>query len=73
MTKHIEIRKRLHGITSVAEFEKLLNSRMITDTDKNILRMIYIEDKPLAYIGDILGFSESYVKKRHRYILRRLF
>ena len=73
MSDHIEIKKRLRRITGVGDFERLLNSRMITDTDKKILRMIYIEGKPLAYIGDILGFSESYVKKRHCYILRRLF
>lgn len=73
MSDHIEIRKRLRNITSVAEFEKLLNSRMITDTDKKILEMHYIDNKPLSYIGDMLGYSESYVKKRHRYILRRLF
>lgn len=72
-TEHIEIRKRLRGITSVAEFERLLNSRMITDIDKEILKMHYIEGKTLSYIGDMLGYSESYVKKRHRYILRRLF
>ena len=72
-TNHMEIRKRLRSITSVAEFEKLLNSRMITDTDKKILKMYYIEGKPLAYIGDILGYSESYIKKRHCFILRRLF
>lgn len=73
MSDHIEIRKRLRNITSVAEFEKLLNSRMITDIDKKILKMHYIDNKPLSYIGDMLGYSESYVKKRHRYILRRLF
>lgn len=72
MSDHIEIKKRLRNITSVAEFEKLLNSRMITDTDKKILKMHYIDNKPLSYI-DMLGYSESYVKKRHRYILRRLF
>lgn len=73
MSDHIEIRKRLRNITSVAEFEKLLNSRMITDIDKKILKMHYVDNKPLSYIGDMLGYSESYVKKRHRYILRRLF
>lgn len=47
-TEHIEIRKRLRGITSVAEFERLLNSRMITDIDKEILKMHYIEGKTLS-------------------------
>ena len=73
MSNHIEMKKRLRRVTSIGEFERLLNSRMITDTDEKILRMIYIEGKPLAYIGDILGFYESYIKKRHQFILRRLF
>lgn len=73
MSDHIEIRKRLHGIASVAEFERLLNSRILTDTDKQILRMYYIEGKTLSYIGDILGYSESGIKKKHKNILRRIF
>lgn len=72
-TNHIEARKRLRNICNVAEFEKLLASRMITDEEKKILKMIYKEGKPLAYIGDILGYSESYIKKMHKSILRRLF
>ncbi len=73
MSDHIEIRKRLHGIASVAEFERLLNSRILTDADKQILRMYYIEGKTLSYIGDILGYSESGIKKKHKNILRRIF
>lgn len=73
MSEHIEVRRRLRNIASVAEFERLLNSRMITETDKKILRMHYVEGKPLGYIADIIGYSKDQIKKRHRYILRRLF
>lgn len=73
MSGHIEIRKRLRGITSVAEFERLLNSRIITSEEKEILKMHYIEGKTLSYISDMLGYSESGIKKKHKSILRRIF
>lgn len=72
-SEHIEIRRRLRNITSKAEFDRLINSRVLTDMEKKILRMHYIEGKTLSYIGDILGYSESGMKKKHKYILRRLF
>lgn len=72
-TKHMETKKKLKNIAKVEEFEKLLASRMITDEEKKILKMIYKERKSLSYIADILGYSESYVKKMHISILEKLF
>ena len=45
---------------------------MLTEEDKEILRMHYLHGKDFRYIGDTLGFSESTIKKRHRKALQKL-
>lgn len=67
-----KIRKSLRGINSIKEFEELINSAMISDEDRNLLRMHYAEDKSLTYIADELGVSESTIKKRHSKLLLKL-
>ncbi|MBP1549276.1 MAG: hypothetical protein J6A05_04660 [Oscillospiraceae bacterium] len=34
--------------------------------------MHYFQEKNLAYIGDMLGFSESTIKKKHKKILEKI-
>lgn len=40
--------------------------------DKTIIIMHYKEGKPLGYIADILGMSESTVKNKHRKLLIKI-
>ncbi len=72
MTTHIETRQRLREIASVKELKALFDNCVLSDEDRQIAEMIYIEDKPLGFIADTLGMSESCIKKRHSKILRRL-
>lgn len=72
MSEHIETRKKLKGIASVSSFHSLINSATLSQEDKQILVLHYIDEKDFRYIGDTLGFSESTIKKRHRKILAKL-
>lgn len=72
MTKHIETRRKIQGISELDTFEGLLNRSTLSTTDKEILRMHYLEEKSLQFIGDALGFSEITIKQRHRKALRKL-
>lgn len=67
-----ETRNKLKGITSVKEFESILEQTMLSDEDKQILRMHYKEQKSLSYIADIIGMSETTIKKKHRKALMKL-
>ncbi len=51
---------------------ELLDSCTLTEEDKTIIKMHYVQGKNLAYIGDILGYSESTIKKKHKRILNKL-
>ena len=72
MSRHIETRRKVKEISLVEDFEALLARCMISDTDKEILRMHYINGKEFAMIGDMMGFTESAVKSRHAKALRKI-
>ena len=72
MSDHIETRKKIKGIASASSFASLIESAMLSPTDKQILKLHYLEEKDFRFIGDALGYSESTIKKRHRKILSKL-
>lgn len=72
MSEHIDTRNKLKGIASVSSFHSLINSATLSQTDKQILILHYIDGKDFRYIGDTLGFSESTIKKRHKKALKKL-
>jgi DNA-directed RNA polymerase specialized sigma subunit len=52
---------------------ELLDSCTLSDEDKQIVKMYYLQNKSIGcYIADILGYSESNIKKRHNKILNKL-
>ena len=72
MSTHIETRNKLKAIPKISTFKELIDSCTLSEEDKTILQMHYIQNKTLAYIGDILGYSESTIKKKHNKILNKL-
>lgn len=72
MSNHIETRNKLKTIPKISTLMDLINSCTLSDEDKEIIKMHYIQGKNLAYIGDILGYSESTIKKKHKRILNKL-
>lgn len=53
-------------------FEALLNKSMISDEEKELMRLHYIQKKDFRFIGDTLGHSEASIKAKHRKILKKL-
>lgn len=72
MSKHIETRRKVKEIADISSFNDLINRTTLSDIDKQILVLHYIQEKDFRYIGDMLGFSESTIKKRHKKILAKL-
>lgn len=72
MTEHIRIRKRLKEIPLVTAFEELLAKCTLSEVDKQILRLHYLQEKDFRFIGDSLGFSEATIKMRHRKALKKV-
>ena len=59
-------------IPLVETFEALLNKSMISDEEKELMRLHYIQKKDFRFIGDTLGYSEASIKAKHRKILKKL-
>ena len=72
MSKHIETRKKVKEIADISSFHSLIDSATLSDTDKSILVLHYIDQKDFRFIGDMLGYSESTIKKKHKKILIKL-
>lgn len=72
MTEHIKTRHKIKNIADLKTFDELLSISTLSEKDRQILRMHYLEEKDFRYISDYLGFSESAIKKRHRKALAKL-
>lgn len=69
---HIETRRKIRNIAEINVFEALLEQSTLTDGEKEMMRLHYLGGKDFRYIGDLFGYSESNVKKRHKKILSKL-
>lgn len=72
MSEHIETRKKVKEIADISSFTALINQTTLSDTDKQILVLHYIDEKDFRYIGDMLGFSEATIKRRHIKALKKI-
>lgn len=52
LTSHIKTRNTLKDIPLVETFEALLNKSMISDEEKELMRLHYIQKKDFRFIGD---------------------
>lgn len=72
MTYNKSTQHNLEEIPDIKTFEELIEQLTISEEDKTLMRLHYIEDKNFAYIADVLGYSESWVKRKHLRILKKL-
>ena len=72
MTKHIETRAKLKDIVKISTLVELLDNCNLTDEDREIIKLHYINHKELDFIADTLGYSLSAIKKKHKRILTKI-
>ena len=72
MSMHIETRKKLKSIVEISSFNALLDSIILTETEKQMMKMHYLEGKNFCLIGDLLGYTKSGIKNMHRKILNKI-
>lgn len=71
MTEHIRRKHILEGM-SRTEIEKLLDETVLSEEERELMTLLYLKRKPLGYVADIMGFSESGTKKMHQRIIKRM-
>lgn len=72
MSLHIETKHRLQSIPKVSTFIDLIESSTLNQEDKQIVKLLYLQNKTLSYVADTMGYSESTIKRKHRKILSKL-
>lgn len=71
MTEHL---RRKHALENMAKAEivAILDANVLSEDERAVMELIYLKRKPLQYIADIMGYSESGVKKMHCRIIKRI-
>lgn len=72
MTKHIEIKHKIQNINSKTLFNEILEDSMLNETEKEMMRKFYTQNKSIDIIADELGYSPQGIKKMHKRILNRI-
>lgn len=72
MSKHIETRKKIKSINRKVDFNSLIEECMLSDKEKQLMRLHYVEDKDFNFIADTLGYTSAGVIKMHKRILNKL-
>ncbi len=71
-TEYIKIKHKVKEIPDIRSFNGLLEASTLSDLDKEIIRMYYIQQRDFAYIADSLGYTEQTVKLKHKKALMKL-
>lgn len=71
MTEHINRKHTLMSMTK-AELIALLDQIVLSEDERRVMELIYLKRKPLGYVADIMGYSESGIKKIHCRIIKRI-
>ena len=70
--QHMNTKHMLKEIVLKSDFNSILDMCILSDTEKTIMKLHYVEKKPFDYISDILGYSLSTIKAKHRKVLKRI-
>lgn len=71
-SEHIKTKQKLKEIDKISDFEDLLKISVLTDEEKDILRMIYLKGHNIGFIADTLGSSEATIYKKHIKALKKI-
>lgn len=71
-SKNIETKHKIKNINRKIDFYNLLDECMLSEKEKQMMKMFYVENKDLSYIADQLGYSSQGISKMHSKILKKL-
>lgn len=72
MTENVKTRNKIMELPEVVSFNNLIERSTLKPIEKELMCMHYLQDKDFCYISDILGYSESWMKRVHLKALKKL-
>lgn len=67
-----KVRSKLRSINTYKTFYQILDGVILSDEEKRILEMFYLEGKTLDVVSDELKLSTATISRRHKKILNKL-
>lgn len=71
-TEYIKIKRKVKDIPDIRSFNGLLEASTLSDLDKEIIRMHYLQERDFSYIADVLGYNQKTIEARHKKALIKL-
>lgn len=71
-TEYIKIKRKVKDIPDIRSFNGLLEASTLSDLDKEIIRMHYLQERDFTYIADVLGYNAKTIEARHKKALIKL-
>lgn len=71
-TEYIKIKRKVKDIPDIRSFNGLLEASTLSDLDKEIIRMHYLQERDFSYIADVLGYNQKTIEARHKKALMKL-
>ena len=71
-TARKEARKMLTDTGSVDEYRRIMDRVKLTPLEREVCDRKYLQGQNLAFIGDMLGFSEDRTKRIHHRALCKI-
>ena len=65
-------KQKLKSLCSVSDFNDLLDKLLLSEDERKILELKYHHNKTISYIADMLGMSESSVKKKQAKAMEKI-
>lgn len=72
MTRHMEIKQKVKSINEKTAFNAILDNSMLSEKEKTMMKMYYIEKHDFDFIADTLGYSKIGVLKMHKRVLQKI-
>lgn len=69
---HRKAKSKVKSINKRSTFSSILDDSMLSDSEKQMMRMYYIEQKSFDFIADELGYSKAGILKMHKRALKRI-
>lgn len=70
--KNKKVRDKLKSINTYKTFYQIIDGVILSDEEKRILEMFYLEEKTFGFIADELKISTATISRRHKKILDKL-
>lgn len=67
-----KVRDKLKSISTYKTFYQILDGVILSEEEKKILEMFYLENKSFDFIADEIGISRATISRRHKKILDKL-